>query len=148
MRIVKTLLLACATSLAIGGAGLAEDAPEGFEGDPRLGERVDRICFAQTIDGFRDPTDTTVVIEARVNDFYLVETQGVCRDLRWAKSIAMNQSTSFCVRTHDTLTPSTSFIGTRGVGGAAFPCRINAIYEWSPDAGETEEAEDRPAETD
>ena len=133
---------------ASAGAAFAQQAPDGFAGDPRLGEQVNRMCFGRSINGFEDATDRTVVLRARVNDHYLVETAGYCPDLDWAQSIGLDQFSS-CLTRGDSIIPFDSVFGASRSGhfGASrsghrgFPCRIRAIYEWNPDAGEPGEAD-------
>lgn len=126
------LLTACATP------ALDPSPPDGFAEDARLGERVDRICFGRSINGFGETTRRTIVLEANVNDYYLVETFGSCRDLDWAQSVALDQYAS-CLTTSDALIPYDSAFGPDRSGIAPQACRIKAIYEWDPDAGEDSE---------
>ncbi len=140
---MKTALMLASLSLLGTAAAHATATPEGFENDARLGEEADRICFIRSIDGFSDPTQTTVVVEARANDFYLIETRGTCRELEYAKSIAFDPSQS-CVRRNDRFAVSDSFFGMSGrVGGGS--CRVANIYEWHPDAAEADTTEDSTA---
>jgi hypothetical protein len=132
------LCLALAASACATGP-VDRSPPEGFADDPRLGERVDRICFGRSINGFGETTSETIVLEARVNDHYLVETFGPCQDLDWAQSVALDQFSS-CITTADSIIPSRSAFGFDRSGIPPQACRIKAIYEWNPDA-EADEAE-------
>lgn len=132
--IKTTLLLAGGALLASCASGAADTSgPQGFAEDVRLGDRVDRICFGRSIDGFSQATRQTVVVEAGVNDYYLIETFGACNDLDWAQSIQFDQATS-CVTTGDSLIAYTSAFGPRESDMAPRRCPIRAIYEWDPDA--------------
>lgn len=134
--------LVCAVSAgALAACATPEDQdrePEGaaaFADDPRLGEQRDRICFGSQINGFGQTTDRTIVVEAGVNDEYLIETFGACPDLDFAQSIRFDQFSS-CVRRGDSLIPYDSPFGPDHTDIPPAPCRINAIYEWDSDAGE------------
>jgi hypothetical protein len=114
--------------------------PSGFADDARLGERVDRICFGRSINGFGDTTDRTIIVEVGVNRHYLIETFSYCQGLDWAQSIALDQYAS-CVTTSDAIIPSDSAFGADRSGLQPQRCPIKAIYEWDEDAGEAEAAE-------
>ena len=102
--------------------------------DPRRGERVDRLCFGASIDGFGEATRTTVVVtEGR--DKYLLETFNGCFDLDHAGSIAFNNRTS-CLNRGDSFTPFTSVFGPDNTSFHPIPCRIKAIYEWDREPAE------------
>ncbi len=136
------LLVQAITALSmLAGVGMASAgiSPEGFESDPRLGEETNRVCFARTIRGFSDPTETTVVIEARTNTFYLLETRGSCQNLEFAKRMSFDESLS-CIRTNDRFGVSDSVFAS-GFGPGGGTCQIRAMYEWDPEAGEGETAE-------
>lgn len=129
-------LAACETP-ANGASGEVEGAAR-FADDPRLGERVDRLCFARNIDGFGQTTDRTIIVNVGVDEHYLIETRGYCHDLDWAQSIRFDAFSS-CVTRGDSLIPYDSIFGPDYTDlPAPSECRINAIYEWDPDAGEAE----------
>lgn len=131
-----TLLTACAAALTACATGPVDQSPpDAYADDPRLGERVDRICFGSSINGFGETTSRTIVLEANVNDHYLVETFGPCQDLDWAQSISLDQFSS-CVTEADSIIPYDSAFGPRENDFPAQRCRIKAIYEWDPDAAE------------
>lgn len=122
---------------ALAGAG-AVQAGEDAAGDPRIGERVDRICFGRNIDGFKTVKgmDDAVLLEKGVNDWYLATLSGACsyRRIKWAMGVAIDQRPAGgCVTTGDWLIFTDSVTGDR-----SFPnttrCVINAIYEWDEDA--------------
>ncbi|MEQ8435599.1 MAG: DUF6491 family protein [Oceanicaulis sp.] len=124
-------LTACTT-----GPGMGDGAqPQGFEdyeGDPRLGERVDRICFGSQIDNFRDTTRDTVLLEAGLNDWYLVHTF-TCPDLDFAQSLSFDRYGS-CLRQNDALIAYDSVTGPDRSEPTPQRCQIRAIYDWNPDA--------------
>ena len=116
----------------------ATDEPDGvasFADDPRLGERADRICFTSQIDGFGQATDRTIVVEAGVNEHYLIETFGYCPNLDWAQSIRFDAFSS-CLTRGDSLMPYETLFAS-DYSGLAAPraCLISSIHEWNPDAG-------------
>lgn len=139
-RLLVSALIA--SSLFAPVATADEDAPDGFEDDPRLGEEVRRMCFSRNVSGFGETTRRTIVLRARVNDYYLVETFGFCRDLDWAQSISLD-SFGPCLTRGDTIHTSDSVFASDRRHGLANQCRVRAIYEWNPDAeeGSEEEAE-------
>ena len=131
------LLSACATA-ANGGMGDRDEAKgiEQFEGDPRLGKQVDRMCFTSDIDSFSANTDDTVVLEASPNRHYLVETSA-CFTLDRAQSIAVSSKQS-CASKGDYLLVSDSAFGLENsTGMGPDRCFIKSIYEWDDDAPET-----------
>ena len=136
LRIPAALLALTLAACATGASD--QSPPEDFANDPRLGERVDRICFGRSINGFGETTDRTIVLEANVNDYYLVETFGYCRDLAWAQSISLDQFSS-CVTTADSLIPYDSVFGPGRSAMTPQSCRIKAIYDWDPDAQDGED---------
>ncbi len=102
------LLAACQTP-----ADQADAQPTGaaqFAGDPRLGEKTDRLCFASTVDGFRQAGDNTVILETGPSTEYLVETNGTCFDLDRAQTIGLDTDLS-CARPGDSLIVSDSAFG-------------------------------------
>jgi len=107
--------------------------------DPRLGKKVDRVCFGSQIDGFTKTTDYTVIIEAGVNDEYLVETFSYCQNLDYANSLALDRATS-CLTKSDAIIPSRSIGRLGDHGGITQRCLIRDIYEWNPDAVAEDEA--------
>ena len=143
-RYALTLCLALAAGACATGP-VDQSPPEAYADDPRLGERVDRICFGRSINGFGETTDRTIIVEARVDDHYLIETFGYCRDLAWAQSIALDQFSS-CVTTSDSLIPYDSVFGPDRSGIAPQACRIKAIYEWNPDAADEDGADEEAAD--
>ena len=113
-----------------------------FEGDPRLGEEVNRACFASSIDSFSEATDDTVVIHISPRKAFLVETFGTCYDLDHALSVGV-ASRSGCLSKGDKIIASDSAFGLRSSGIGPSTCTIKALYEWDkhaePEEEETEE---------
>jgi hypothetical protein len=114
------------------------DTTEVAEVDPRRGEEVDRICFASNIRGFGETTRSTVVVNAGVNQRYLLEVFRGCTNLDHAQSLAFD-SFSSCITRGDNILAFESFTGPSRHDFPSIPCRINKIYEWNKDAGEDAE---------
>lgn len=110
-----------------------------YADDARLGEPVDRICFASSIDGFSNNERNTVVLrEGR--DEYMVEVFGACPDLEYAQSIGID-STTGCLTRSDAIIVGHSPGGT-GMGPQR--CLIKEIRKWDPKAAKAA-AEASPA---
>ena len=133
------------------GAGLGS-APAFAGDDPRLGERVDRICFARSIDNFSTlDEDDAVLLEKGVNDWFKVTLVGACRasQLRFAQSVALDRRPSGggCLTPGDALVFSDS-----AFGDFSFPratrCIVDEIYEWNPDAKAAEDEGEAPSMTE
>jgi hypothetical protein len=135
---IQAALIAIPCALALCACASTDEAREegvaAYADDPRLGEQVDRICFGRQINGFGETTDSTIVVRYGVNEHYLVETFGYCRDLDWAQSIALDQF-STCLTRGDSIIPYGSAFGPDRSGPPPQSCRIKAIYEWDEDAG-------------
>ncbi|TGY89959.1 hypothetical protein E5163_02145 [Marinicauda algicola] len=138
---MKTILLAAA-AMALPAVLAAcqnldlRDEPEdfmGYQGDPRLGEPVGRICFTREISGFGETTQDTVIVEAGANDSYLVKTFGRCADLEHADSMALDQFGASCLTEGDSIIPYDTAFGPDAVGLPPRGCMIDEIYRWRPD---------------
>jgi len=129
-------LAACAGGPATGPDQDAA-ARQAAETDPRRGESVDRVCFVSSINGFTETTRSSVVIEARVNDYYQIETFGNCFDLDDALTIGFDTfGASNCLTRGDAIIASDSAFGLYdGFGIAPQRCTIREIYAWTPEAG-------------
>lgn len=135
--LAPALLLAACESLP------GEPVPRGiaaYEGDVRLGERTDRICFASSIDGFSVNRDRTVVLRDGRKE-YLVEVYGACPELDFAQSIGIEARTG-CLTRNDALIVSSSLSGSN-VGAGPNRCMIKEIHTWDSRAkAEPAEAEE------
>lgn len=135
-------LVVSAALLAACGSLPGESRPDGmarYAEDVRLGEPVDRICFASTVDGFSMNTRRTVVLH-RGSKRYMVEVQGACPDLEFAHGIGLASPTG-CLQRMDSIMV-TNTIGPAGPGIRSQRCQIREIREWNPRA-----EEEIPAET-
>lgn len=135
MALSAAALSACATPDKDRARGIAK-----YDGDARLGEQVDKICFASGIDGFGETTRNTVIVREGVRDNYLVEVYGGCINLEGAQSIGLD-SRQGCVRKGDNLIVSESLFVNDNVGIGPQSCAIKSIYKWNKDATEQAEAE-------
>lgn len=141
------------TSLAIiafaaSCASTPSNEPRGaakFAEDPRLGEKVNRFCFTNSISGFTPLDDDTVVVRARVNDHYLLEILGFCPELDFAQTVGFNTRSS-CINRGDRLIVSTSAFSLNDGGIGPDVCIINGIYKWDKDA--EAEKDETPEESD
>ena len=134
------ILTACATP----GENNKARGIAAFDGDPRLGEEVKKVCFNQSIDGFTSTTRDTVVLTKGVSDEYIIEVFGACPNLRSAQRIALDSVTS-CLSKSDYLIVYDSAFGTdSGLGPDR--CSIRRIHAWDSDAETTDDvADDNPA---
>ncbi|MEE2691344.1 MAG: DUF6491 family protein [Pseudomonadota bacterium] len=135
-------------SMLCAGAALiaptfAKDRPD----DPRIGEKVDRICFASGINGFQTPKgfDDAVILTKGVRDKYLVELSGAgFGSLRFAQSVAIaSRPADGCVSRGDKLIFSDSAFGfdrDNRINQNSY--LITAIYEWNEDAAKQDESKD------
>lgn len=133
--------LALGAALMAGGAALGEEGAD----DPRLGERVDRICFGRDINGFKTikGEDDAVLLEKGVNDWYKATLIGACnyRQLKWAQAVAIEQRPAGgCVTRGDALIFSNSISGDFSFRNST-RCVISEIYEWDEDAAAEDDAE-------
>jgi len=125
----------------------AAQAPEphsfaDLETDPRLGERVERICSV-TIRDFAVTTRDTLLIEAGQQGWYLLRTNN-CQGMETAVSLQLRQS-GRCLDRGDGVQPMDSLIPgyahpldpnhVRARRNTQLPaCQIREIYQWSPRA--------------
>ena len=141
---LRIAAIASAGLIALAGCASTDEEPRDrnpFTDDVRLGERVDRICFGSQIDGFTNTTDNTVVVEAGVRDYYLIETFSFCPNLDFAQSLAFDRHGG-CLTRGDAVIAFDSIFPSHGRGGlASRRCPIHAIYEWDPKAVKDEDSE-------
>ncbi|MEO1137343.1 MAG: DUF6491 family protein [Pseudomonadota bacterium] len=139
MRTPMSLAVAASISaLSISSLGAVEHHEAEEKVDPRLGERVDRICFQRNINSWRSvkDEDDVVLLERSVNNWYRVELNGGCdeRLFRFATAIGIDSRPGGgCVTRGDTIIVE---------DGPGFNrrCIITRIYEWNEDAIEDESA--------
>jgi hypothetical protein len=110
--------------------------------DSRIGPEVDRICFASTIDGWKEAKgfDDAVLLERGVNEWYLVDLSGACRarDFRFAQTIGIeSRPAGGCVSRGDVILVESG-------GGFMNRCFISKIRKWDDDAPPPDEASETP----
>ncbi len=133
------------------GSGNQPEGIAAYAGDPRLGERTDRICFASGIDSFSMNRDRSLVLRRGMDEF-LVEVYGPCPELAYAQTIAIGSATG-CLSRGDRLIVSSSLQGAGGAGGSGIGpdrCVIREIHAWNSRADKPEadgpEADGREAD--
>lgn len=142
MRLRLAIATAC---LALAGCATAADSkPEArgaakYADDPRLGEKIDKLCFTSNIDSFGNNTrDTFTVREGR--DYYLIEVFGSCMNLEHAMTIRLPTS-SICLHPGEHVIVSDSITGGGSTPFSTQRCMVNAIYKWDPKAKEKADAD-------
>ena len=128
-------LMACGTSAS------SEDKPTTEEAlqDKRVGERVDRVCFAQSISGFREwDGPDGLILKKGVRDEYLVVLSRSCRSADRAQRVGLDDRFgSGCITRGDSLYISEEIFGGNDTDPFTVDrCLITAIYEWNEDATE------------
>ncbi|MGV6801713.1 MAG: DUF6491 family protein [bacterium] len=138
---IFTILTACETT-GVNAAANADTAKD--EVDPRIGEKVDRICFARNIDGFSNNTKNSVVLSSGPNKDYYVETRS-CFNMKKAMSINLDSRYGSCLGRGDYIIVRDS-VFPRSSADKPFDsqrCVIKAIYKWDENAGNETDASDQ-----
>lgn len=136
-----TAALALAACESTGADTTTSKSAMAEEPDPRRGEKVDRICFASSIDGFGETTRDTIVVSTSPSKKYQIETYS-CQNLDWAQAIAPLTRGGGCLSRGDRLFVSDSVFPDRRDRFGTDSCTIKAIYTWNPDAGKEEQADE------
>lgn len=128
----KQILSGLAVGLTAAIISVSAHAEAADQGDPRIGEEVDKICFRSTINSWRtvDDLDDVVLLQRGVNDWYYVELIGACsnRILRTALEIGIGgRPSGACVASGD-------IIVVRDNPAATRRCAVQRIYRWDDDA--------------
>ena len=126
MKNAKFLFAATAAALLAGCATPPVDTADA-KPDPRQGEEVNNICFAQQIRNWRENDNRSVIVEARLNDEYKLELIGTCNPRDAFLNIGLvSRGGSSCLSTGDKLVTD-----ARYNDGS---CSIRRIYKWNKDA--------------
>ena len=126
MKNAKFLFAATAAALLAGCATPPVDTADA-KPDPRQGEEVNNICFAQQIRNWRENDNRSVIVEARLNDEYKLELIGTCNPRDAFLNIGLvSRGGSSCLSTGDKLVTD-----ARYNDGS---CSIRRIYRWNKDA--------------
>ena len=121
-------------------SNVAVETNKEVEINPRQGEKVKQICFASSINGWRevDGERSSVILTKGVSEEYKLDLSGIC-DLTYAfNSIATRTRGSSC------LTRGDDIIFNDGLSGIN-RCMIKKIYKWNP-AEEAEANNNEPTE--
>lgn len=140
----QVLMVAVATSLLLTGCETTSTNENGekplrgiaaLKDDARLGEKVNRICFARQIDGFRAATKNTVIVESGLRKEFIIETFGGCSNLRDAQGISLPTGFS-CLSDKDSIIVHDSVFKTETTPFSNQRCSIKSIHRWNekPDA--------------
>ena len=119
---------------------LSPESNREVEVSPRQGEAVKQICFASSINGWRevDGERSSVILTKGVSEEYKLDLSGIC-DLTYAfNSIATRTRGSSC------LTRGDDIIFNDGLSGIN-RCMIKKIYTWNP-AEEADANNNEPTE--
>lgn len=126
MKNAKFVLAAAAVAL-LGGCATPPVETADAKPDPRQGEQVNNICFAQQIRNWRENDNRSVIVEARLNDEYKLELIGTCNPRDAFLNIGLvSRGGSSCLSTGDQLVTD-----ARYNDGS---CSIRRIYKWNKDA--------------
>lgn len=129
----RTILFAAAMALTLVACTTASENDEvrgiaKYEGDPRLGEEVDKICFTRNIDGFTGATKDTIILES-VNKEYIVEVERNCYNLRNAMGVTLDTGLS-CLSKFDHIVVYDTLVGGPAAGPGPDRCAIKSINKW------------------
>ena len=126
MKNAKFLFAATAAALLAGCATPPVDTADA-KPDPRQGEEVNNICFAQQIRNWRENDNRSVIVVARLKDEYKLELVGTCNPRDAFLNIGLvSRGGSSCLSTGDKLVTD-----ARYNDGS---CSIRRIYKWNKDA--------------
>ena len=137
LRYVAIPLMSLLTAAALAGCTTTpretatDDAP-----DPRRGEKVDRICFANGIDGWNSNGRDSVIVSKGVNEKYELTLNGTCDIERAFETIGIDPTLP-CLTRGDKIHTDARISG---------PCYIKEIYRWNPDAKDEATEDDASAE--
>lgn len=134
--IVSLLSLGCtSTPTADGEKPLTGIAT--MKDDIRLGEQVERICFASQIDGFRAATKNTVIVESGLRKEFILEMNRGCNNLRNAQGIGLDTGFS-CLSDMDRVLVYDSAFATQTTPFSTERCSIKSIHRWNEKADEVD----------
>ena len=144
------LYFCLAAAMVLTGCASTDDTPEyaSLDEDPRVGDRVGRVCFPRSISGFSDYQDGDgLVLHKGRSERFLVTFAGPCFAAGNAFSLQLQTNRGFtqtgCLSTGDRIFLSSSPTG----GQTSNPfdsdtCLIRDIYTFDPDAAKAEESEE------
>ena len=116
-----TLLMGCQTS--------PDTNQKTAKADVRIGEEVNQICFARSINGWEtvDKRNDLIVLNQNVNDKYVLSLAGIC-DPQWAMSRigTVSRGNSSCLSRGDKIVTDNNM--NRNAS-----CTIMKINKWHPE---------------
>ena len=133
--ILPALLLAAACSTTA-----PREQVDNPQDDPRVGDRVQRICFQSAISGFSEwDAGEGLILRRGANRQFLVTFTGVCTALDFPRFVGLgpDRSTAGCLRETDRLYISD---GTSRRAGSS-SCIIDRIYAFDPKAEASKDEE-------
>lgn len=103
-----------------------------LDSDPRIGEEVNQVCFARTIDSWSDVDNdrNAVILKMHNRDYYKLKISPGC-DPQWAMSTiaVISRGGSNCYSRGDRVkTDADAFRGFKTA------CLITGINKWNPEA--------------
>lgn len=112
--------------------------------DPLVGEAVNRICFRNTINGFREWSGGEgIVLNRGVNDQFLVTFRGPCAIANRAQRVGLTSrfTTSGCVNDTDLIFLSDDVLPRRNRLSIQ-SCPVDQIYEYGVDDDEAADSDE------
>lgn len=137
----KKHLFVATLAMAALGCGAANAA----DPDPRRGEKVDRICFADSLSGFEVPDGykNAVVLTRGVRDRYLVKLMGPgLSSLKFAQAFGVDtRRGGGCLSRGDRLVFADSVFSNDRLNRTSYT--ITAIYRWDDKAAAPDQEADQ-----
>jgi len=128
MKTIISITALCAT-LLMGCQTSPETPKQNNKPDVRIGEAVNQICFARSINGWEtvDKRNDVIVLNQSVKNKYILSLAGVC-DQQWAMSRigTVSRGNSSCLSRGDKIITDNNM--NRGAS-----CTIMKINEWHPE---------------
>ena len=144
-----TAVICAAFMLTACGSTENESAKIPLDNDPRIGEKVNRVCFVNSINGWApvDNDRNAVLITMNNRERYKLKLIGACDpDLAMLRAAFITRPGSSCLSRGDKV-KTDGDLG-RGRGSA---CTIMSIHAWDPEAikqqDEDKETENGKSET-
>jgi len=130
MKNAKFVFAAAAVSLLAACATPPIDMADA-KVDPRQGEQVNNVCFAQQIRNWRELDNRSVIVEVNRRDEYKLELIGTCNPRDAFLNIGLvSRGGGSCLSSGDRLVTD-----ARYNDGS---CSIQRIFKWNKDAAKTE----------
>lgn len=126
-KIIATTLV---SALLLMGCQTSPETPKkDVKPDIRIGEEVNQICFARSINGWEtvDKRNDVIVLNKNVKDKYILSIAGIC-DPQWAMSRigTVSRGNSSCLSRGDKIITDNNMNQNAS-------CTIMKINEWHPE---------------